>query len=383
MSVKVTNGLPANVIEIGNEVSQAVVDGLTGASPSASSANPFLTVDGADFLPLTGGTLGDYNEVTNSVVITPNSIGVNWDYDNLRVYITPANINLYNDGDTASTTLTATSLNIDNGFNADKESVSIAEGSVLINYSGITFPDSTVQTTAAVAPTFATDAQVIAGTSASTVMSPARSQYGMIDWANAGVSIATNVSTGTVTSHNWGSRCQLTATASGQYAIAFPSNGSTNVFTTTGTSYADCNFSKRIKIYGRIYVKPTANQNYYYAWGRSNNTVSTIGSPAAKGFGIRIQGTGAVELQVHNGTTLYSTTSSFTPTTDTTFDCLIDSIGDGNVNLYINGSLVATDSRGATGTGAASFPLLIQEVSSTGTSAQGAIFVAGRSIYMA
>jgi hypothetical protein len=214
-------------------------------------------------------------------------------------------------------------------------------------------------------------------------MTPAMSQYGMIDWANAGISIATQVSTGTVSSHNWGSRCLLTATASGQYAIAYPSNGSVNTFTTTGTSYSDCNFSKRIKIYGRIYIQPTANLNYYYAWGRSNNTVSTIGSPAAKGFGIRIQGTGAVELQVHNGTTLTNVTSSFTPTTTTLFDCLIDSIGDGNVNLYINGSLVATSSAGATGTGSASFPLLIQEVSSTGTSSAGAIYVTGRAIYMA
>ena len=228
---------------------------------------------------------------------------------------------------------------------------------------------------------YATDAQVIAGTSASTVMTPAQSQFGMQNWV-VPTTLSTAVSTGTVTSTGYGSRCQLTATASGQYAIVYPSNSSIATFTNSGADYANSNFSKRIKIYGRVYCSMTANLNAYYAWGRSNNTPSTIGSPAVKGFGIRIQGTGAVELQVHNGTTLTNVTSSFTPTNLQVFDCLIDSIGDGNVNLYINGALAATSSAGPTGT-QAGFPLLIQELSSTGSSTVGNFYVTGKSLYFA
>ena len=228
---------------------------------------------------------------------------------------------------------------------------------------------------------YATDAQVIAGTSASTVMTPAQSQFGIQNWVIPST-LSTAVSTGTVTSTGYGSRCQLTATASGQYAIVYPSNGSIATFTNSGANTTDSNFSKRIKIYGRVYCSMTANLNAYFAWGRSNNTPSTIGSPAVKGFGIRIQGTGAVELQVHNGTTLTNVTSSFTPTTNQLFDCLIDSIGDGNVNLYINGSLAATSSAGPTGT-QSGYPLLIQELSSIGSSTVGNFYVTGKALYFA
>lgn len=295
----------------------------------------------------------------------------------------------------------------------------VSSNTINIIGSGITFADNTVQTTAAVSPNltayltqvsaastyttkannlsdldnfgtartnlgvaYATDAQVIAGTSASTVMTPAQSQFGKLNWVVPST-LSTAVSTGTVTSTGYGSRCQLTATASGQYAIVYPSNGNIATFTTAGNHYGDCNFSKRIKVYGRIYCSIVTGLNAYYAWGRSNNTASTIGSPAVKGFGIRIQGTGAVELQVHNGTTLTNVTSSFTPTANTLFDCLIDSIGDGNVNLYINGALVATSSAGATGLTGIIYPLLIQELSSTASSTVGNFYVTGKALYFA
>lgn len=43
MSISITSGLPANIVEIGNEVTQGIVDGLNGASPAASSSNVFAT----------------------------------------------------------------------------------------------------------------------------------------------------------------------------------------------------------------------------------------------------------------------------------------------------------------------------------------------------
>ena len=46
MTIQVDNALPPNVVEIGNEITQGVVDGLMSASPSASSSNPYATVNG-------------------------------------------------------------------------------------------------------------------------------------------------------------------------------------------------------------------------------------------------------------------------------------------------------------------------------------------------
>jgi hypothetical protein len=44
MSVTISGGgLPANVVEIGNEVTQGIVDALNGASPSPTSSNVFAT----------------------------------------------------------------------------------------------------------------------------------------------------------------------------------------------------------------------------------------------------------------------------------------------------------------------------------------------------
>lgn len=228
----------------------------------------------------------------------------------------------------------------------------------------------------------ATEAQAQAKTSTTAVITADTFTNSQLNWAIP-TTYTSYVSTGTFSALSLGARCQMTATAAGQYAIGHPSTGGVTQFLSTGTFYTECNFSKRIKIYGRMYGVFVANINCYYAFGRAFTTASTIGSPVAKGFGIRIQGTGAVELQVHNGTTLTNVTSTFTPTTLTTFDCLIDSLGDGTVNLYINGNLVATSSAGPVGTVSGQSPQLIQELSSTAASTQGAFWITGRAIYMA
>ena len=57
-------------------------------------------------------------------------------------------------------------------------------------------------------------------------------------------------------------------------------------------------------------------------------------------------------MQVHDGTNLYNVTSSFTPTSNKAFDVLITNNGSGGVTLFVNGSSVATSSKGPTGTSA-------------------------------
>jgi hypothetical protein len=75
-------------------------------------------------------------------------------------------------------------------------------------------------------------------------------------------------------------------------------------------------------------------------------------SSANRGIGWKLQGGGssALELQVSNGSTVTTVTSSFTPTLKQVFDWEIYSDGAGNVTLYVNDSQVATTTDGPTGT---------------------------------
>jgi hypothetical protein len=76
------------------------------------------------------------------------------------------------------------------------------------------------------------------------------------------------------------------------------------------------------------------------------------GDLTRKGFGIRVTGTNAVELQVHDGTNLANVSSSFSYTSAQAFDVRIVS-NNGTVTLFINDSQVATSSAGPTGANAA------------------------------
>jgi hypothetical protein len=75
-------------------------------------------------------------------------------------------------------------------------------------------------------------------------------------------------------------------------------------------------------------------------------------SAASKGIGWRLQGGGSsvLELQVSNGSTVTTVSSSFTPTLKQCFDWEIYSDGAGNVSLLVNDSQVATTTAGPTGT---------------------------------
>jgi hypothetical protein len=81
-------------------------------------------------------------------------------------------------------------------------------------------------------------------------------------------------------------------------------------------------------------------------WGKASN--GTTGDLAVRGVAIKRIAAGAIILQSHNGTTLTSTTSSFTPTNNSWFDVTIVSDGAGNVSLSINDSVVASNSGGPT-----------------------------------
>jgi hypothetical protein len=76
------------------------------------------------------------------------------------------------------------------------------------------------------------------------------------------------------------------------------------------------------------------------------------GAPTVKSIGVYFDGTSVLKLMVHDGTTLRYVDTTFTPVQLQGFDAVIISEGNGNVSLFVNGSLAATSANGPVGTGA-------------------------------
>jgi hypothetical protein len=147
-------------------------------------------------------------------------------------------------------------------------------------------------------------------------------------------------------SADWGQRV-FTGTSSG--ATALTRSGSNATYPISrGKAQGIVNYSKVFIISGTMDASQyVANSTIRFTFGK-NGTDGT-GDLTRKGIGLRIVGTGAVELIVHNGTSQSNVTSSFTPTANTAFDFIIYADGAGNVTLYINDSSVATSANGPTG----------------------------------
>jgi hypothetical protein len=114
MSISLSPNIPANVVEIGQEITQGVVDALNNSS-APTSANPYLTVSAGDnnyLVKAGGGTV-----VGTVVVDTDGTVGGN------------------------VTTINGTSVEVDN----------FGVGAIQIDpVLGVTFPDNTSQGTAAI-----------------------------------------------------------------------------------------------------------------------------------------------------------------------------------------------------------------------------------------
>ena len=219
----------------------------------------------------------------------------------------------------------------------------------------------------------ATEAEAIAGTSTTLAVTPAGiDKFYQPGWFVPDMSGSTAVtSTGQTFVSPTGINTRLTATASGQYAIRYFGTGNLTVLGfSIGSSAAVSSFSRRLKVTATCFQTSfTSAATARIKFGISGNPTAP-GDLSTKGVGIRIVGTGAVELQVHNGTTLTNVTSSFTPTSSTAFRFLIDSDGSSNVTLYVDSgsgwSSVATSTAGPTGS-SSNYPLCSQEIESTAT----------------
>lgn len=119
-------------------------------------------------------------------------------------------------------------------------------------------------------------------------------------------------------------------------------------FYTDGTYNGDANGTVRVSVGGK------------------SSTASGPISASEPGFGWLIPGMGnAMQLQVSNGTTVTTVTSSFTPIAREIFDWKMHSDGAGNVTLWINDSQVATTTAGPSTSTPESFNFYFEMVEQT------------------
>jgi hypothetical protein len=132
------------------------------------------------------------------------------------------------------------------------------------------------------------------------------------------------------------------------------------------------NFAKRIWISGRSLINLPTQNNYVCRVSFGKTEASGVGDLALRGIGWKYTcGTSQfVQLMVHNGTTLTTVNSSFTPS-NVAFDWDVVSDGAGNVTLYINGASVATTSAGPSTRAVDTQCLYQEETALTGASING------------
>jgi hypothetical protein len=224
---------------------------------------------------------------------------------------------------------------------------------------------------------YATTAQAQAGTSTTTVINPSTlldARYlagarfaGYTTWTAS--TSGTGASAGTAFTKSV--TAPTSATGFGQSYTALQNGQRGQIFNT------GIDFSKNIVFGGRFcrLTSGTVDSNSIFRCNLGRSVpITTAGDLSSRGVGIRIVGnTGVVELQVHNGTTLYNVASSFTPVYNQAFDVVIISNGSGTATLYINGTSVATSSNAPTTLLSANFSVYLVECQNTATLSNSAM----------
>ena len=198
---------------------------------------------------------------------------------------------------------------------------------------------------------YATNAEAVTGTSSSVVMTPSTAVINQL-----------NQSAYTPAPANFA----LVTVGTGA-AASLDGNG----FTLTTPSSAIGSSLRRCKVYstgsavnGCInWAKPVGFSSKHISFYRYSDLATarvsfgivgaTVGVPTVRSIGFSMTAStptvfNPLVLEVHNGTTLTTVTSSFTPTLNSVFEVICYSDGNGNVTLYVNGASVATTSAGPT-----------------------------------
>ena len=233
---------------------------------------------------------------------------------------------------------------------------------------------------------YATTAQAQAGTSTTTVVSPAT----LLDakWFAGGKGLNVNAWTGATSgvgsvasANSMNARIVSAPTSATGYGESYGAI----VNTSRGGAYnSGIDWSKRVVFGGRFsrnVTSPDTNSVFRYTLGRFASPIPSDILATDKQVGIKVSGTSAMQLMCANGSALATVTSSFTPSNASAFDVVVTSDGAGNVALYVNGSSVATSTGGPTSTQGAFYNNVTFEAQNTSTISGGAMSVLGTDFF--
>ena len=233
---------------------------------------------------------------------------------------------------------------------------------------------------------YATTAQAQAGTSTTTVVSPATlldAKYfsgGKLLTATTW-SVATSGTGAGATANGMNARTSQAPTT----AIGYAQNYGAILNNSRGVLYnSGIDWSKRIVFGGRFTrntTTPDSNSVFRFTLGRFVAQAPSDILSTDKQVGIKISGSGAIVLMCANGSTLSSVTSSFTPSNASAYDVVIVSDGAGNVTLYVNGSSVATSTGGPTSAQGNNYGTISLETQNSSIIINGNMVVIGTDIF--
>jgi hypothetical protein len=267
----------------------------------------------------------------------------------------------------------------------------LSTASASANYLTISNASSTYLSTSAASSTYiaqsqyATTAQAQAGSSTSAVISASTlldaKYFSGGKYVNAIVWTSATSGTGSNGfAQNANGRYVQAPTSATGYAIASAILTNNSRGTTFQSGY---DFSKRI-VFGarfcRNVVTPDTASVFRYSVGKSSSTDAS--DLSARGLMIKVAGSGAMQLLVHNGTSLTTVTSSFTPSNLQAYDVVVVSDGSGNATLYVNGSSVATTTGAPTSAGATNAGQLTLEVQNTSALTNSAHQICGSDFFV-
>jgi hypothetical protein len=267
----------------------------------------------------------------------------------------------------------------------------LSTASAVANYLTISNASSTYLTQSSASSTyiaqasFATSTQAQAGTSTTTVISPST----FLDAKFFAGGKYANTFTWTSATSGTGAGA-FSQGANGRYsnaptsATGYGINSASIINNVRGGAFnTGIDFSKRIIFGGRFarnVTTPDTNSVFRYSVGKFSSTDAS--DLSARGLMIKVAGTGAMQLLVHNGTSLTTTTSSFTPANGQAYDVVLVSDGSGNVTLYVNGSSVATSTGGPSTAAGSTFYNLTFETQNTSALTNGAMAVCGSDFFV-
>jgi hypothetical protein len=197
----------------------------------------------------------------------------------------------------------------------------------------------------------ATDAEAVAGTSATLAVTPSRVVAQLL---SAGVSWMYGADFGATTSGTGGLNDSFANSTSRR------TNGPTSanagyvaaqhaiIINRGGASTGNLDWSKRITLAARIqrvHASASNESAYLLTVGEPN---SSFVDPSVEAIGVRVVGNGVMEILAHDGTTLTAYSTSHTPASGVSFDLVLVSDGSGTVEAFVNGSSVGSTTGGPT-----------------------------------